>query len=500
MNSYERLLHRWKEISVLSSATSLLHWDEQCIMPAGGASLRGEQVALLARTAHEWVTSPEVGDWISVAEAEFSGHAADSDPIVNLREIRRSRDRAAKVPGSLVEETARTCLLSQAAWVQARKDSNFETFQPWLEKIIFLKKQEAACVQEPGQTLYDALMDEYEPGATSEWISGVFGQLRDPLIELVAAIKASPRKAPVELLERSFPKGAQMQLAREAAEAIGFNFTEGRLDESVHPFCSLIGPGDTRMTTRYDERWFGDAFFGVLHETGHGLYDQGLPVEAFGTPLGEYVSLGVHESQSRLWENFVGRSEPFWRHFFPRAQAKFDSLRDVSFDDWLFAVNHVRPSLIRTESDETTYNLHIMLRFQIEQALLTDQIAVKDLPGEWNSGMESFLGIRPTNDAEGCLQDVHWCLGSFGYFPTYTLGNLMAAQLFDKAKEEIPALQHGFASGKFTPLLDWLREKIHRHGQRYRMTDLIQRAASAPLDPNHLLNHLKENARRYYGV
>src|SRR5260370_324370 len=300
---------------------------------------------------------------------------------------------------------------------------------------------------------------------------------------------APPRKSQLKILERKYPAAAQEKLGRDAAAKIGFDFSAGRLDVSVHPFCSGLGPGDTPMATRYDEKYFGDAFFGVLHETGHALYDQGLPAEHFGTPRGEAVSLGIHESQSRLWENFVGRGRSFWKYFLPLAKSAFpDTLRDVDEDQWYFAVNDVRPSFIRTESDEATYNLHILLRFELEQAMLAGEIIPRDIPAAWNQRMKKYFGITPPDDAKGCLQDIHWSGGAIGYFPTYTLGNLYAAQFFEQAQSDLGDLPAQFARGEFIPLLNWLRENIHRHGKRYRAGELVLRITGKPLSAGPLLN------------
>jgi carboxypeptidase Taq len=436
---------------------------------------------------------------LSAAEAVPGQH--DDGARANLRETRRAFDRATKLPSRLVEEIARTTVLAQNAWVEARKKSSYPEFQPWLEKVLVLKREEAACVAVTGQPHYDALLDEFEPDETSANLRVVFEKLRVELVELVGKIADSPRKAPVHLLHRHYPIAAQERLSRFAAERIGFDFNSGRLDRSVHPFCSDIGPGDTRMTTRYDENYFGDALFSVLHESGHGLYDQGLPAEHFGTPLGEAVSLGIHESQSRMWENLVGRSRSFWKFMMPQTRETFpDALAGVSEDNWMFAINHVSPSFIRTESDETTYNLHILLRFELEQAMLSGDLNLGDLPAAWNEKMRTYLGITPSNDAEGCLQDIHWSGGAIGYFPTYTLGNLIAAQLFEAANREIPDLQQQFASGQFGALLTWLRERIHRHGKRFTAAELVLRATGSPLSAEPLTRHLRSKAVEYYGV
>jgi carboxypeptidase Taq len=497
-SAYRELITLLKEVALFGSIGSLLGWDERVQMPAKGAEHRSNQSSLVARKVHEQFTSPRIGELLG--ELEGSGLMRDGDAAANVRETRRQYDRATKLPSALVEEMAKTEVLAQQAWAEARRKNDFPAFAPWLEKWVALKRQQANCYGYTGH-IYNALLEDFEPGETAENLSNVFEGLRGPLVELIGKIVSSGRKAPVEILERHYPAEAQAKLAREAAAAVGFDFDAGRLDVSVHPFCSGIGPGDTRMTTRYDEKYFGDAFFGVLHETGHGLYDQGLQAEHFGTPLGEAISLGIHESQSRMWENLVGRSRAFWRFFMPRAREIFGpTIADVSEEQWYFAVNDVRPSLIRTESDETTYNLHILMRFELEKSLLTGDLKVPDLPRAWNERMKKYLGIDVPDDARGCLQDIHWGGGAMGYFPTYTLGNLYAAQFFDQAKKDLGDLEAQIARGQFAPLLGWLREKIHSQGKRYRATELVKRVTRRPLSAGPLLEHLRQKAAELYGV
>jgi carboxypeptidase Taq len=498
-DAHPKLLETLREIALLGSVASVLNWDERTQMPPKGTEHRSNQSSLLARMIHEQFTSSRVGELL--AELENSkAMQTDSDMQVNIRETRRSYDRAVKLPASLVEEITRTEIMGQAAWVEARKKSEYALFEPWLTKMLALKQKEIDCVGYK-ESRYDALLDQFEPNETAAGLRKVFDALRGPLVELVGAIVSSGKKAPLEILERKYPAAAQQALARQAAETVGFDFNAGRLDVSVHPFCTGLGPGDTRMTTRYDENYFGDAFFGVLHETGHGLYDQGLPAKHFGTPLGDSVSLGIHESQSRLWENFVGRSRAFWKHFFPLAKQQFpQTLADVSDDQWYFAINDVRPSLIRTESDEATYNLHILLRFELELAMLDGSVTPKDLPAAWNAKMQQYLGITPPDDARGCLQDIHWSGGAIGYFPTYTLGNLYAAQFFEQANKDLGDLPKQFARGEFAPLLDWLRKNIHVHGKRYSARELATRITGADLSPQPLLHHLRAKASELYGV
>jgi carboxypeptidase Taq len=469
------------------------------MMPDKGAPHRANQSSLLARIVHQQFTSPRIGELLSRVEGTDLVGDPESDAAVNVREIRRAYDRATKVPPELVEEMSKTAVLGQQAWVEARQKSDYGLFKPWLAKTLDLKKREAEHVGY-GDSIYDALLDPFEPGDTAEDVRRVFASFRDALVDLVRRIGESGRRAPVELFDRDFPVAAQEALSRDAAARIGFDFAAGRLDASVHPFCSHLGPGDVRMTTRYSEGKFG-AFFGVLHETGHGLYGQGQDPNHFGTPRGEYVSLGIHESQSRMWENLVGRSRAFWEFFFPRAQEAFPAaLRGVSLDQWLFAQNDVRPSLIRVEADEATYNLHILLRFELEQAMVSGDLGVDDVPGAWTEKMRQYFEITPPDDARGCLQDIHWSGGAIGYFPTYTLGNLYAAQFFEQARQDLGDLDAQFARGEFLPLLEWLRTNIHRHGKRYTARDLVRRVTGADLSAEPLMRHLRRKASEFYGV
>lgn len=498
--AYAQLTTTLREIALLGSVSSVLHWDERTQMPVKGTEHRANQLSLLSRLTHEQFTSPKIGEWLAAVEESDLVRDREGDPAVNVRETRRAYDRAVKLPPALVEEMTKIEILSQAAWVEARKKADFASFEPWLRKVLNLKLREADCVGYK-QSRYDALLDPYEPDETAANLTKVFESLRGPLVELVGRIGASSQKAPLEILERKYPASAQEKLGREAAAKVGFDFSAGRLDVSVHPFCSGLGPGDTRMTTRYDENYFGDAFFGVLHETGHALYDQGLPPEHFGTPRGEAISLGIHESQSRLWENFIGRSRPFWKYFLPIAKSTFpDVLSDVTEDQWYFAINDVRPSFIRTESDEATYNLHILLRFELEQAMLAGDLNTKEIPAAWNERMREYFGITPPDDAKGCLQDIHWSSGAIGYFPTYTLGNLYAAQFFEQAQNDLGDLDAQFTHGDFAPLLAWLKTNIHSQGKRFTARELVKRVTGKDLSAEPLLRHLRGKASELYGV
>jgi carboxypeptidase Taq len=499
-DAYDDLVRRSRERALLSSCSALLGWDEQTYMPPGGAEHRGEMTALLAGLHHERATDPALGERLATVEETELVADPESVEAVNVREWRRDFDRATKLPRDLVEELARTTTLAQQEWVTARRERDYKRFRPRLETILNLKRREAACLGS-GPSDYDALIDEYEPGARSADLARLFAALRDELVPLIAAIAHAPRRPEVDILRRDYPIDRQRILGETVASAVGFDFRRGRLDVTEHPFCTEIGPGDCRITTRYHERDFGDAFFSILHEVGHGLYEQGLDPDHTGTPMGQAVSLGVHESQSRLWENAVGRSRPFWTHAFPLARRIFhDALHDVSLDRFHFAINHVEPSLIRVQADEVTYNLHIIVRFELELALLTGDLPLDDLPSAWAEKYRSYLDIAPTDDAEGCLQDVHWAAGLFGYFPTYTLGNVIAAQLFAKARDDRPDLDAEFSRGEFDRLLGWLRVRVHRQGRRFHSDALVRRATGSGLDHRPLIDALRKKYSELYSL
>jgi carboxypeptidase Taq len=469
-------------------------------MPRRGAAHRGQQMGLLARLAHEMMTARAVGELLAVLHYSDLLKDPDSEVAANVREIRRHYERAVKLPKELVEEMARVTSQAQQVWQQARKDDDWLAFQPWLEKIVALKRQEAQAVGYEDAP-YDALLDEYEPGATTAEVTRLFAGLRDELAPLIEAVRASGRRPAVELLHREYPVERQQIFAQAAAAAIGFDFDSGRLDVTTHPFCSGNGPGDCRLTTRYNPRHFNEAFFGVMHEAGHGIYEQNLNHEHFGEPLGSPASLGIHESQSRLWENQVGRGRPFWEHFFPRARQVFlDALRDVTLDEFYFAINDVQPSFIRVEADEATYNLHIILRFELEQALITGTLAVADVPAAWNEKCRQVLGLTPPTNALGCLQDIHWSGGGIGYFPTYTLGNLYAAQFMEAARRDLGYLDADSRRGEFGRLKRWLNEKVHQPGQRWRAGELCRRVTGEPLSCRPLMTYLRGKYAPLYNL
>mgnify|MGYP000232908542 CR=1 FL=1 len=486
---YQQLLKRAREISLLAGAADLLAWDQETYMPPRALDFRAAQLARLGGMTHRLFTAPAVGRWI--AACEDLGYPADSDEAANVREWRRAYDRQTKVPAALVEEFQRVKSLAREAWLEARRRAEFPVFRPHLEKVLDLSRRVADCwgYQE---SPYDALLDEYEPGARVRDLKTLFAELRPAIVELAGAAAEQSRRVPENLLRGRYPVERQQEFNREVAEAIGFNFEAGRVDATAHPFCTTLGPRDCRLTTRYDETNFASSLYGILHEAGHGLYDQGLPTDHYGTPLGSFVSLGIHESQSRLWENHVGRSLAFWERWHPCACHYFPHLKKLSPAQITAAVNRVRPSFIRVEADQVTYDLHIILRFEIETQLVEGRLAVADVPAAWNENFEKMLGLKVPNDAQGCLQDIHWSMGGLGYFPTYTLGNLNAAQLMRAARRANRRLDKKLAAGDYAPLLEWLRANVHRHGRRWKAPELMRRATGEVTQARHHLCYLKE--------
>jgi carboxypeptidase Taq len=498
LEAYRDLLHRSRQTALLGSCVELLGWDEDTYMPRGGVENRATQLAFMAGLQHERATDPRLGELLAALESSDLVRDPLSVEAVNIRHLRRAYARSSRLPRRLVKELARVSSLSVQEWAGARHHDDYARLQPWLEQLIVLKRAEAEAIGY--QTApYDTLLDEYEPDARSEDIAQLFAVLRPELGQLLSAVLGSKRRADVSLLHGEFPLDRQRTFAEMVAGAVGFDFQCGRLDETPHPFFSTIGPGDCRISTRYHPHYFGDGFFSMLHEVGHGLYEQGLDPEHFGTPMGEAVSLGMHEAMARMWENTVGRSRPFWKHFFPLARRIFhEELAEARLDRFYFAVNHVAPSLIRVQADEITYNLHIMLRFELEQALLSGSLSAADLPAAWDEAHQRYLGVTPDNDADGCLQDGHWAAGMFGYFPTYTLGNVFAAQLFSHVSAALPDLDRQLGRGKFAGLLTWLRETIHRQGSRYTPTELLRRATGSAPDPQPLLRMLRTKYGELY--
>lgn len=499
--AYDRLLARSREAGLLGSVEGLLGWDQETMMPAGGAEHRAQQLALIARLRHERLASPEMGKLLGECEASLDT-TADTIEAANVRALRHDHDRAVRLPAALVAEIAATASTAQHEWAEARTASDFSRFRPWLEKTVDLCRQKAACYgwAEGGEP-WDALAEDYEPGCTAAGVAEVFGPLRDRLRRLLEEIAAAATRPSGRLDEIELPGPEQMALCREVAAALGFDFTRGRLDVSTHPFCGGSHCDDVRLTTRFHPAMLTDAISSTMHEAGHGMYEQGLLYAHVGTPCGESVSLGIHESQSRMWENQVGRSEAFWRWAAPRLAAHFGAaVAGIDARAACESANRVAPGLIRVEADEATYNMHVMIRFELERALLTGDLAPAELPEAWNTAYREFLGVDVPDDRRGCLQDIHWSMGALGYFPTYTLGNLYCAQFFEAACDAIPDLVEGFAEGQFAPLLHWLREQIHRHGRRYSPSQLCLRVTGKPLSADPLMRHLETKFRPLHGI
>jgi carboxypeptidase Taq len=507
MSKYAELCAYGRRGATLKSIASLLGWDQETYMPRGGGDARAEQMALMAGMMHERGTSRELGDLISACE----GEKLNDQQAACVREFRRDYDKRTKLPQSRVEELARTGSKAQDVWKDARKNNDFKAFAPWLTKMVDLSRQKAEAYGfKPGGELYDALLDEYEPNATARQVEGVFTPLGEKLSALVKELKDSgdaPSDGPITV---HAPKDRQHALGLHVLRAIGFDLNAGRLDVTTHPFCEGLAPGDTRLTTRYDEKYFPGALYGTMHEAGHGMYEQGLPkskthdgpggeaINSFGTPLADDISLGIHESQSRMWENMVGRSRPFWNWIYQEACDQFAELGKYDQDEVYRAVNIVRPTYIRVEADEGTYNLHVMLRFGIERAMIAGDLSVGDLPGAWNERFKALLGLDVPDDANGCLQDVHWSFGLFGYFPTYTLGNLYAAQFWQTINKDLPGLESDFAKGDFGRLKTWLNENIHAHGRRYSAGELCEKLTGKPLESQPLMDYLGGKLREVY--
>lgn len=487
----ETLVADLKRANVLASVSSLLSWDEQVHLPPASAARRGEQSALLAELHHQAATAPRIGE--SLAALEAAGPSATPDEQVLRRHARKDYDRLTKLPAEFVREKARLDSEAYHAWAEARAAKDFPKFAPFLQRQLDLARREAELLGLPDA--YDHALDKHDPGMTAARVEALFTALKCELVPLARRIVDNRRPTKREAL-RGFPVEAQREFLREVTTALGFDYSRGRIDVSLHPFCSGDGH-DIRMTTRFDADNPLDSLFSAIHETGHGLYEQGLPRDWIGTPLGEAVGMGIHESQSRLWENQVARSSAFWRHWEPKFRAAFAPRLDgVSFDELLRTVNEVAPTLIRVDADEVTYNLHIVLRFELERRLFRGELAVADLPAAWNALSQELLGLVPAHDGEGCLQDIHWSGGAFGYFPSYCLGNMIAAQLWYTAKSALPGLDDDFAAGRYERLLGWLRTQIHERGRRLETEELVRAVTGEGISPRHLVRYLGE---RYGG-
>jgi len=481
------IFEKARELAVIESAGAVIGWDQETYLPAAAAAHRAAQLAWLSSRGHEFATSEAWRRALEAAEAADPG--TDATHTANLRELRRGFDRATQLPVELVARESSACSLAKHAWVAARQQADFAAFAPHLAILIGIAREKAELWGYRGEP-YDALLEGYERGTSTAAVAELFDALRPAVREIAAvAVAKSANRAP-SLPPGSYPVAAQQRLNAEIAASIGFDFRAGRIDTSAHPFCTTLGPRDMRMTTRYDEADFTSSLFGVLHESGHGLYEQGLPVTDFGLPSGASVSLGIHESQSRLWENHVGRSRAFWCRWLPVAQEYFPQLAAVSVDDFLAYLWRAEFSPVRVEADEATYDLHILLRFGLERRLLNGELAVADVPAAWNDGFRELFGFTPQNDREGCLQDIHWAMGGLGYFSTYTLGNINAAQLFAAARNK-PAIAAACDNADYIPLLGWLRQTVHAHGATLDPADLMLQATGSKPTTQAYLAHLK---------
>ena len=492
MTDYDSLCQQARAIALLQSTGSVLSWDQETFMPPKGLDHRARQLAWCAGATHRLLTGRKFRSALDAAEKER--HRLDSPEGANIREWRHEVTRALRIPTKLVEEESEATTKGKAAWAEARRRSDFAAFSSHLEHLLRIARRKAdlwGFDDEP----YDALLAGYERGARTREIAQVFDALRPDLVAIASEAVERGKAIPANLLRGRYPVAKQQILNREIAGSIGFDFAAGRIDTTAHPFCTTLGAGDVRLTTRYDEEDFTSSLFGVMHEAGHGLYEQGLPAPNYGLPSGSSVSLGIHESQSRLWENHVGRSREFWQRWLPRAAELFPHLRKLSLDRFLLAINRAEFSFIRVEADEATYDLHILLRFSIERRMLNGELAVKDVPAAWNEEFRSLFGLTPPDDARGCLQDIHWSMGGLGYFPTYTLGNLNAAQLIAAARKQKKIAQ-GLVSATYAPLLGWLRAKVHCHGSVHLPQDLMRIATGRPTQPKWHLEHLR---RRFLG-
>ncbi len=492
---FEDLVSDLQRVNRLKTALELLEWDEQVNLPSGSGERRAQEMAALSEIVHRECTQERLAHWLDELEAGLNGNSEEADvgteKLTVIREARRNYDRAVKLSPTFVAR--KTALNSRAyhAWVEARQKGDFEIFAPFLQKQLEMAKEESGRVGYSEETAYDYHIDKHDPGLTATFVDEIFSSLKIDLLPLVKRIVDSPVK-PDTTIFKGFPRDGQESFLKQVAVKIGFDFSRGRIDTSVHPFCSGNG-ADTRMTTRYNIDNPLDAIFSTIHETGHGLYEQGLPLEHLGTGLSEAIGMAMHESQSRMWENQVSRSRSFWQYWEPVLRETFPTqLADVSSRELFSAINAVSLTPIRVDSDEVTYNLHIILRFELEKKLFSGELTVAELPEAWNSASEEIIGLRPKNMAEGCLQDVHWSGGAFGYFPSYCLGNMIAAQLWYRVKEVYPDIDEDFAKGEFGRLLNWLRENVHRRGRQYGTLELTRLVTGQELSPQGLIRYLEE--------
>jgi len=495
----EQLKTRLAEVADLDNMAALLEWDQQVYMPPGGAEARGHQQATIQSISHVKFTSDEIGMLLSDLEKEYEGADSDLDDVRLLKLTRHNYDKATRVPSEFVAEFAKVVTTAYESWVEARSKSDFSIFRPHLEKVVELKKQYISFFP-PADHPYDVLLDEYERGMKTADVKTIFEALRPQQVELIQAVAARPQIEDSFLFLEYDPQ-KQWDFGVEIVSKFGYDWERGRQDKAPHPFTTNFSINDVRITTRFEPDRPTELLFSSMHETGHALYDLGSNQAYERTPLAGGASLAIHESQSRLWENLVGRSLPFWEYFYPQYQQAFPSiLGNVDLESFYKAINKVQPSLIRVNADEATYNLHIMLRLELEIAMIEGTVQIKDLPEIWNAKMEEYLGILPPDDSKGVLQDIHWSNGYLGYFSTYALGNLISAQLWEKIIADIPDLTDQFRKGAFGALLEWLREKIHVYGSKYEPQELVQRVTGSKIDSAPYVRYLKQKFSEIYGL
>lgn len=483
--------------SDLVAAIGLLHWDLETQMPSGGSAGRGHQLATLTHIAHETFTSDQVGQLLEDLLPYAEQIDPDSDDARIIQVTDRLYKKRARVPANLMAEIAKAASDAHQVWVRAREEADFASFLPSLEMILSLKRQYADHFR-PFEHMYDPLLDDYEPGLKTADVQAIFSALRPRQVELIRAI-SERQQVDDSFLHLHYDESLQWKFGVEVISDYGYDWQHGRQDKSAHPFTQDIGIGDVRITTRVMDDYFPSAFFSTTHESGHGIYAQGVDPNLDRTPLSKGASLAVHESQSRMYENLIGRSRQFWSHYYPRLQEIFpDQLGNVATDEFYRAINKVEPSLIRVEADEATYNMHIMLRLELEIALIEGSLEVKDLPEAWHAGMQDYLGLAPPNDTLGVLQDVHWSQGYFGYFSTYALGNLLSAQLWEAMVKDIPDVDAQIQRGDFKPLTAWMREKVHHHGAKFKPQELIQRITGSKIDPDPYMRYLTQKYSEIY--
>lgn len=494
---FKALKDRLVEAHALHKAADVLEWDQQVNMPEGGVEARMEQTALLKKLAHQRYTAPELGELLSELCADPGLYPYDSDEAGLLRLAKREYEKKCKLPEALVTELARHGSYAQQVWAEARSKNDFAMFRPALEKMVDLKRQAAQALGAFADP-YDAWLSEFEPGMTTAEIGALFAELKKGLVPLVQTVAANSRAVDDGPIQGDFDVDRQRAFCREVAEGMGFDFKRGRQDVSTHPFCESFSKNDVRFTTRFCQTHATSALFGTMHEAGHGLYEQNVAQALEGTPLCAGATMAVHESQSRLWENVVGRSRGFWKRYYPRFQEVFPQLGKTSGEAFYRAINRSKPSFIRVEADELTYSLHVLFRFELERELLSGDLRAKDLPEAWNAKAREYLGLTPVDDRRGVLQDVHWSDGLFGYFPTYAVGNMISVQLYDAAVKAKPGIPKDMEKGDFKALRAWLAENIHRHGRKYLAQELVTRATGRAITAAPYLRYLKTKFEELY--